>query len=258
MARSLRGDLLSAADPAWLQRVCRGQALIYAGCVALVGGLALFFSLTALSLVLPAAANPGWWRVMPVSLIFLILVIPGATSLLLLLGAFATTTLDPRLSLTEQPIALRRFVRWSIVGLVALVICSYLVPTILKQLGADADVAGLCRTVLRYAMVLAFLASVLGISYYLASLAMRIPDNQLAEETRLHARKFTLWSVAAIGVTFLSRVSSPGSWPDFMEVIPIVFGFALFWHAFSLTRDWLAYRKVFKRCLAKAREHVAA
>ena len=200
-------------------------------------------------------------------------VLSAAAVLLLLLGAFGTTTLDPRLSLTEQPIALRRFVRWSIVGLVALVICSYLVPTMVKQLGADGEVAGLCGTVLLYASGLVFLSALVGICYYLAGLAMRIPDARLATRTRSKVVRFAgcigILVVMVVGavLTQVSGASAGASVtlagqrvvvPPMFVILVLILTLVAVGYAVSLMILMSAYRKAFRKILLEARKHAAA
>ncbi len=259
IAESLRGDLLSAADPAWLQRIYRGQALIYAGKV----GLIFVFVFVRSSLL--RAAWPAWGPVGEI----LGWVITGATSLLLLLGTFAATTLDPRLSLTEQPIALRRFVRGSIVALVALVICSYLVPPVLKQLGGDAKVAALCGTVFEGAGVVAFLCGLVGICYYLSGLAMRIPDSKLASRTKTRVFRFLVCVgiVIAAGVVRLCTGAPlngvrTGVFQGILVFLGVILGvigeLVAMGYIVLLMSLMSAYRKAFRKCLLEARKHATA
>ena len=193
--------------------------------------------------------------------------------LLLLLGGFTLTTLEPRLSLTEQPIALRRFVRGSIVALVAFVGSGYLVPPVLKQLGVDAEMAGLCRTVLLCASGLVFLSALVGICYDLAGLAMRIPDVRLATRTRSKVVRFVVcvgtlllivvWAVLTHGsgasaggsVTLAGQrvVVSPR-----VIILILVLTLVALGYIVSLMILMSTYRKAFRKCLLEARKHAAA
>ena len=259
MARSLRGDLLSAADPHWLQRVSRGQALVYAGCVALVTHLFLYN-------VSSGGVSLGSWIVVKAlrasSVVDTVLeaFLSAAVALLLLLGAFRTTTLDPRLSLTEQPIALRRFVRLSIVALVALAGCSYLAPTVVTQLGVDAEAATLCGTVFAGASLLAFLSGLVGICYYLADLAMRIPDAKLATRTKSKVVRF----VVCVGILYISLVTKYAGTALAanpllsLVLIPIlILALVSLVYIFSLMNLMSTYRKAFRKSLLEARKHPA-
>ena len=269
IAQSSHGNLLSAADPAWVQRIYRGQALVCAGCVVLVtywflfsvtgsrGSLIVVHALGASSAV--EAGSEA--------------VLSAAAVLLLLLGAFTATALDPRLSLTEQPIALRRFVRWSIVALVALTGHSYLVPVVVKQLGVNAEVAALSSTVLLCASGLVFLSALVGICYYLAGLAMRIPDAKLATRTRSKVVRFVVcvgtlllivvWAVlthgsgasAGASVTLAGQriVVSP-----MVIVLILVLTLVALGYIVSLMILMSTYRKAFRKCLLEARKHAAA
>ncbi|MCH9035577.1 MAG: hypothetical protein IID42_13930, partial [Planctomycetes bacterium] len=272
IAQSSHGNLLSAADPAWLQRVYRGQALVCAGCVVLVTHFFLYN-------VSSSGVAPGTWVVVHAlgasSVVDAVLeaVLLAAVALLLLLGAFTTTTLDPRLSLTEQPIALRRFVRGSIVALVALAGSSYLVPTAVKQLGADADAGVLYETVLLCASGLVFLSALVGICYYLAGLAMRIPDARLATRTRSKVVRFAgcigiimlmvAWAVltrvsgaSAAGTVYLA--GQPVVVSGMFLILMLILALVALGYIVSLMILMSAYRKAFRKALLEARKHATA
>ena len=260
IARSLHGNLLSAADPAWLQRIYRGQTLIYVGCVGLILGFVFNFFWGMAPSPLDVL-RPAWSPVVHI----LLWVTPGAASLLVLLGAFATTTLDPRLSLTEQPIALRRFVRWSIVALVALEASDYVAPTVVKQLGADADVAALLSgTVFELAPGLPFLSGLVGICYYLAGLAMRIPDSKLASRTKTRVFRFLVCvgiviAVVLVGIfTPFTPGSAPTAFDQILQILASLIIYVAMWYIFLLMILMSAYRKAFRKCLLEARKHAAA
>ncbi len=272
IARSLRGNLLSTADPAWLERVYRGQAVVCAGCLALMAHF-VFYNVSG------SGGSLGTWVIVHTlgasSVVDAVLegVLSAAAPLLLLLGAFSTTSLDPRLSLTEQPIALRRFVRLSMVALVALAGSSYLVPTVAKQLGVDVEAAGLCRTVLLDASGLVFLSALVGICYYLAGLAMRMPDARLAARTRSDVFRFAgcvgiivlmvVWAALTHG-SGASAVGSVALWGHHVVVSPMFVGLILILalvavaYCLSLMILMSAYRKAFRKCLLEARKHATA
>ena len=94
IARSIRGDLLWRADPAWLARVSGGFTLTKVCFVTWLAGIGVGFL---------RGIVPGF------SIVFRLF--PSTLATLLLLGIFRVMTPDPRLSLTEQPIVLRRIVR---------------------------------------------------------------------------------------------------------------------------------------------------
>ena len=178
-----------------------------------------------------------------------------AANVLFLVGAFAVATLDPRLSVTEQPIALRRFVRWSIVVVVALEACRYLLPAAMKQLGADASAAALCETTLLWASGLVFLSGLVGICYYLATLAMRIPDSTLASRTRSRAIGFVvgvaIYSVSGqvVGYAAPTLAGNP------REIASMIFAMPMLVYMLLLIFLMFAYQKAFRKCLLDAREH---
>jgi len=190
---------------------------------------------------------------------------------LLLLGAFATTTLDPRLSLSEQPIVLRRFVRWSIAVLMVLVGCTYFAPQVLRELGAGAELASLGGTVFLCTSGFAFLSWLVGICYYLARLAMRIPDVRLAKRVRSRVVRFVVcggtvvafWLVHAQGGWAMSS-SKAGMdlyWlkavMGLVWTVAAILALAFVGYGVSLMNLMSAYRKAFRKCLLEARAHAA-
>lgn len=184
-------------------------------------------------------------------------VISVAAILLFLVGALAVTTLDPRLSQTEQPIALRRFVRWSIVVLVALEACSYLILTAVKQLGADAAAAALCETVLLWASGLVFLCGLVGICYYLATLAMRIPDSTLASRTKSRAIGFVVFVAICSAGGQVVAYAAPTLAGTPREIAMLILMMPMAVYALLLFFLMFAYQKAFRKCLLDARDHAA-
>ncbi|MHC4108753.1 MAG: hypothetical protein ACYSTY_11770, partial [Planctomycetota bacterium] len=105
VAGALRGDLLSAADPSWLRSVHRGVLLLGIGSLIVVLRLPLLFLIDyAMGDFLDEVRL--FWKVWE------FVTGPMAVALLLL-GITDVTILDPRLSLSDQPIGLRRLTRWT-------------------------------------------------------------------------------------------------------------------------------------------------
>ncbi|MCH8880727.1 MAG: serine/threonine protein kinase, partial [Planctomycetes bacterium] len=116
--RSIHGDLLSGADPAWLTRVSRGVTLIYAAVVTCLASIVL------LILLILGVRGPAVYTVEAVGAFLTLL---GA--ILLLLGILGLTTPDPRLTLTEQPVAFRRIVRGGAIAGLLIGLCRKLLET---------------------------------------------------------------------------------------------------------------------------------
>ncbi|UCC31092.1 MAG: hypothetical protein JSU86_02210 [Phycisphaerales bacterium] len=258
IGQSLRGDLLSSADPEWLARIHRGQLYIAVGIVVFLAAIPAGPLLSLFTFVLDAPTY----------------VLEGAKTahsilsmLLVLLGVVALTTLDPRLSLSEQPLALRRVVRAAaFVALLVAPLPEYL--DFLRHLNVSVD-----RWVSVTIPVAAFITlgfTVVAASYYLAHLAQRIPDEDLARRTMKTAREFAVLLVGLYVVVptlekiFSAVKSAPwstGYTGVLVEVLAgvllalavVIFGIGFVITAIYLAWIWWTYRKVFKRCLVEAR-----
>jgi hypothetical protein len=250
IARSLHGDLLSASDPAWLARVVLGQKMISLGCLAMLFGLIPIAVLVSLlGAVLPRG---GLIRAS-------LEVLPGllllGSVLLVLLGIFRLTTPAPRSTLTEEPIALRRVVRWIALGVVGLAALSQLGTAFQMVFGLPAGAATVCRLGFTWGAILGVVALVVGACFYLARLARRIPDLELAARTRWRATGFAGWAVLTLVVAALVgafSVLTGGSGLLVLVVVAVILGLPAFWNGACLMYLMFAYRKAFKKGLAVA------
>ncbi len=232
--RSKRGDALAAADPSWLRRVYRGQLLIAGACLVVL-------------LRIPTMVMVHW---LVEDLVDAVDFVVGAGGVaLFLVGIVGVTTLDPRQSLNEQPIALRRMTR--VAAIAALFAIGF--PAAIAVTGAPA--AGLGR-ILGYlcSALLAFAA--VTVTLYIACLARRIPDTVGSQRMRSLARAaaviFTLaivldpftddplrtWAEQARvgGVVMLGKVAA---------VVSAVM-------AIYLMRIWWKFRTPLRQCLSEA------
>lgn len=217
IGRSIHGDLLSWADPLWLKRIDRGLVCFYVGYL-------LFFV--------------GWCG-------------SGLTIMIgapfLLAGVVGITTLDPRLSLTEQPVGLRRIVRGAAIAALLLTLLHYG----LKLLGPLSVRSAITWT---WYAALAFAGGTLvpG-SFYLARLGERIPDMELAKKAKSTARWFAICFVIAVPAQAGWRLSGWRS--SILMFLGLIFSVASFILALSLMGKWSKYRKAIKRCLLEARRN---
>ncbi|HEY3244678.1 MAG TPA: hypothetical protein VGM03_15160 [Phycisphaerae bacterium] len=164
--RSARGDRLEYADPLWLDRVHRG--------VATFQGAAL----GVMALVMPYSAGMFNW------------IFQGVCALVMLVGVWMFTALDPRLSLVEQPLALRRLTRWA--ALTAIAVWP------LHRL-AFFRLPAWCAAAAEVIFVLAFITSISGGMAYVGKLVERVPDAELAGRASRHAR----WCLVFVGPVIL-------------------------------------------------------
>ena len=246
VAHSLRGDLLSAADPLWLARVCRGH-----GCLML-GGLLPFLYWIAVMIAeggaaagLVGAGFAAAWFDQGLTATLL------AGTVLVLVGTLGITTPDPRLALTEQPRALRRVTRATAAAAVVLVV----VRAGISLLAA----APWQRQVLGLAAIFVCLAAIGAASWYLAYLAGRMPDRALARKTRAVVMATTLFAVPlmarVVAELYLFQGQTLPGWLDSLGNVSVLGALiALVW----LLTVWSRYRAPLRRFLAEARANTPA
>ncbi|UCE58460.1 MAG: hypothetical protein JSU63_13570 [Phycisphaerales bacterium] len=180
IGQSLRGNLLKYADPEWLDRLYFGANLklwnIALGIVVgIAGGILVAIGLPLTILVLGGLAG-------------------GALGLW---ASFVITTQEPRISLQEDSITLRKIIR------------SCAVAAFVGSMFQQADTVGNIGTVAYVLGVLLSLAGLVvsfGELLYLRRFALRIPDEKLAKST-----KTLMWAIPIIGacgmiVAFLSAL----------------------------------------------------
>ena len=253
--RSIHGDLLSAADPAWLTRVSRGFTLIEAAAVTLAS-IALF-------LVLALTFRAPWIPEIVLRVVETGLRLGVSVSVILVpLGIFAVTTPDPRMTLTEQPVVLRRIVRGAAIAGLLFALLRYGLKSLVTAGGA---VDPLVRSVSGWTFGCAVAFTCVAGSFYLARLGERIPDMELAKRTKSRARRFAACLVIAMLASAVLRLSGPVPAPLrsaptgfgailIAKLLVSIFSLASVIYALLLMSVWSEYRKAIKRCLLEARK----
>lgn len=160
IGESLRGDLLKFADAGWLERLAFGIRLkllnIVLAMLAGVSGMVLINLFPQSAEVIQYFLSVGG----------------GAMGLW---ASYAITTQEPRISLQEDPVSLRRAIRTC----AAVALLAALLPMV--RMGGSMDM------VLTLVVVLCSVVGyggALGELIYLSRLALRIPDEPLARDTR--------------------------------------------------------------------------
>jgi hypothetical protein len=244
VARALRGDLLSAADPSWLRSVYRGLNLVA------IGSIIVLLRIPTFGLIMVTAedlfdAVPMLWT------IFEFLTGPLGVAFFLV-GVTNITILDPRLALRDQPVGLRRLTRWTALGaLVAL----GLRAADKVFLDTSAGAVGVVYDVLGTVGWLLVAVAAVGLTYHLARLGARIPDRQLVKRTRWNARVAAILFTVVIVLEAIITEDAGGqpSGPEWL-VLPYQFAcVATMIFVVILMVNWLSFRKPIKRCLAEAR-----
>jgi serine/threonine protein kinase len=247
VAHSSRGDHLAAADPVWLERISRGQAYIAVGSV-----LAPLLPMATTAVLIHAGVATRLRHALAWSSC-------AGALILMLMGVVRLTALDPRLSLTRQPLGLRRLSRGA--ALAALL-------GLALRLGAAVLPAGMPRAVadvLGGTSLVFLVFTVFVVTLYLARLAERVPEPQLAQRTRRAARGFMVCFLGPVavglGIWRHPRLVWPhstlelGLWLDLVLGAALSLGFLLY--LADIRKFWWAYRKIFKRCLLASRRFAA-
>ncbi len=160
IGESLRGDLLKFADAGWLERLAFGIRLkLFNIVLAMLAGLSGVLLIT----LFPQSAE-----VMQ----YFLSVAGGAMGLW---ASYAITTQEPRIALQEDPVSLRRAVRTC----AAAALFGALLPMV--RMGGSMDMV---LTLLVVLCSVVGYGGYLGELVYLARLALRIPDEPLARDTR--------------------------------------------------------------------------
>jgi len=242
VAGALRGDLLSAADPLWLRKVHRGLVLIG------IGSIIVLLRLPAAALIHYTIddfldAIPLFWKVWEF--------VTGPLGVaLLLVGVANVTTLDPRLSLSDQPIGLRRLTRWTAVGaLIGVGLRAAFFACGDTSAGTFSVVYGALGDVTNALVACA----AVGVTYYLACLAARLPDPALVARTRSNARLAGICFALAIIVAVIAPADLPsreGALMSVLMAVSAVAGLGSMVMAIALMVNWWAFRRPIRRCLA--------
>jgi len=254
VTRSAPGDLLSAADPAWLSSVYRGQSRItIAGVLLLVTVPVVIAIDTLFDSFLDT--NPPVRRALGL--------VPWLLCLgLLSLGIIRVTTRDPRLTLTEQPVVLRRMTRMATFLTLWLCIAYNVADPVLQPAATAYSTA---RAIVGWAFFLGLVATAIAASHYLGRLAERVPDTQLADKTKLTAKRFGILVLVLLVVELIAWAAGYHSAPAQLRSESMVWvglrltiglcDFLVFVYALALMDRWWAFRKVLRRCLLEARAH---
>lgn len=251
ISESLRGDLLQFAEPQWLEKLHRG-VVVKLWIVALT--ILFSFGMGIAGAMGLSGAMPGPYVMATLTAITL-----GGLGLW---ASFLITAQEPRISLSEDPMTLRRVIR----------VCA-LLSAIGYALPNYGGTPGVALFVLTGVAKLAWVVLVTGELVYLRRLGLRIPDAALAESTRLLSwfvpigvGLFFLFGVAAaviVGAAAARGRGMPagaavGSTP--LSIVFIVGGcvmtvgglVVLLWYVRLLTR----YKSAFSKALWQARASV--
>ena len=172
VARSLEGQLLTAASLSWLNRINRGLSQINAALLCAILGA---FAGAALAMILATLLDDGGRLLLDRAVLYFRGLLGAVFIALMILGILNITALEPRLSLSEGTTTLRRCARISGVLAVALLLSNLIlawVPWAWVTVATDV------------ARGFALLAMVFFGLLYLRHLVVRIPNPKLARNCR--------------------------------------------------------------------------
>jgi predicted RNA-binding Zn-ribbon protein involved in translation (DUF1610 family) len=253
--RSVRGDLLAFADPAWLGRIARGQKWLAWGMLIIVlAAVAHMLTIFAPHIVnalplgqLAAAAVFGTlMRVVPLGL--------QAGAITATIGAFLVTARDPRETLREKPLSARNAARGAMSA--CLVLIALRIAVGLTPLGGGLAVTAAFLLLIFAAVV----AAVLSLLTCLRALARRTGDDALVTLTEKRTARLRWFLPVFFGVAIANRLLGPaivaaggGPAPPFLVILSIVafvLMIAMLVELDTFTRLMFACRRAFDRCAA--------
>lgn len=179
IARSIHGNLLRYADPEWLDKLRLGaELMLWSILIGVVLGVAAGLFMAFMTVGLPQVF---------VSIVFML------TGVLGLWAMFLITTPEPAIAFDEDPVTLRKVVRWCAVA-------NFLGTAV--QQAAQTGGLGTAVVVAGRLLEIIGLVAYIGQFMYLRRLARRIPDEKLARQTMV-----VMWGyVGASAVVLLGGV----------------------------------------------------
>jgi predicted RNA-binding Zn-ribbon protein involved in translation (DUF1610 family) len=200
ISRSLRGDLLAAADPKWLRTIVRGQRLLTIGLMTAVSGIVLMLLITV-AYLFTAALSPGLPRIVEDSFTIVLGVIFLSVPIgmcIALVGIFFVTAQEGRDIERETAWSARNMARWSMLGAIVACVAAYSIH-FLPVLGAMWIALDLF-----FRGVFIALLTVAGVALLkrVEALSRRVPNEKLADQIRKRWR-FIRWAVPAAGIYLL-------------------------------------------------------
>ncbi len=198
--RSLSGDLLSAADPAWLRTIARGQRFIARGfMVALISMLTVIVLVSAF--VFTTLFAPGLPRQFEDAITAVITLVSLGIPLALCgvaIGIFFLTKQEGRLTDRESIWSARNLARWS----APLSVAALFVVLAVRSATLPGGPMIVIDIAMRLTLLVMITTSALSLLAHLESLLRRIPDDALVEEITKE-RRFLRWAVPAAGLYLL-------------------------------------------------------
>jgi hypothetical protein len=260
IARSLRGDLLAFADPAWLTRIVRGQRWLARGMLIII--LAIVGFMAAFLFVITAALIP-WGEMVAVAFDWTVsLILPlglQVGAIAFTIGAFLVTARDPRETLREKPLSARNVARRAMLACIVLI--SLRIGTAMTPLGAGLMITAAFLVLISVAVI----AAVLSLLTFLRGLVRRTGDDALNVQMDKRLARLRWFLPVFCGVVIANRllgaaVMAPGggrgvSFSVMLSIVAFILGIAMLMELDSFTRLMFACRRAFEKCAAEAEPH---
>lgn len=236
---SVYGDFLRYSDPDWVGRLSKGMDLIvYAIALAIFGGLATLLVVLASEAMWGGALEPvvAW-----------VVVLYMVVAVLMLRGIWLLTTLDPAKPLEETDVV-RNVARYGL-----------LVNWALSILAMVLSLASVVIAIgLQIIANVASLAGFIAIFIYVRRLALRLPDEGLAKQTRIVMWGLVVGTVINLLGTLIEVSTASSTTPGGSNGVSAIGGLTIFVFAIWSLLLIDKYRKRFREAATQARDTWAA
>lgn len=257
--RSVGGEKLARADPAWLMKIVNGQSLLAWGLVGVLSVLPLF-GLFMLSLMasLTQKGNPQWPGIIMIVIGVSLAVLPGIGVLTFLIGSILVTTPSPQ-SVSEADMVIARYlVRYGILG-------SLFFGAFYAALAAAPP-----GTTVLYFLIFTGIAGaggmaivIISLLIHLEMLLLQIPDRALSKSIK-KVRSFFTWALpleillrllSTIGsVILIPSTIAPITLADVVGCVEIFLGIAILIEIILMMIFMFQARRAFRLCHSIAQD----
>ncbi len=260
---SLRGDLLSLSDPAWIAKIARGQSLLVIGVRLCLIVMVCTFVIPFLGFGLGFVFAFGFGFNIP-SWVFSVLFLSfGGTlivgTLFATLGCALVTTQDPRDSLRESSSSNRNVARQALLAMYACVPASF-VALLIPFVRTSPQIF---PVIFFLSVGTCFTVALIATLHWLAVLAARIPDHDLRART-LKSARFFRWAIPVFILVSLippmwsatppvpaaagGALTGPVVLYFVTSCVSMIVALGILIGSIRMYKDLFTYRAAFRRC----------
>ena len=260
---SLRGDLLSLSDPAWVARIASGQSLVVFGVRVCLIVMVCAFAIPFLGFGLGFVFAFGFGFNIP-SWVFSVLFLSFGGTLLVgtlfaTLGCALVTTQDPRDSLRESSSSNRNVARQALLAMYACVPASF-VALLIPFVRTSPQIF---PVIFFLSVGTCFTVALIATLHWLAVLAARIPDHDLRART-LKSARFFRWAIPIFILLFVipmgfakpaaagGALIGPGLLSSVTGCVFFVVAAGILIGSFRMYKDLRTYHTAFRKCATEA------